>query len=266
LGLVQQNAIKHAEEQAYRDCGDKVRQLKTKIKSLTGSDAAFDNLWSWMAHHVPIIIQVKLGQKADLRYMVDLFMADSEKLYRNMFELAAGAGRGSKDKGARGEWEKRMFGVEYHNKVNNEERPKYGCLNLTDDPKGVPNATQYGTSYLVLKPSVRWRCTFTSRDSCHDASQLATSRQCAKFLAECSDAELLKIWRHNGETIADYREVQIHGTVCFSRDVAKLVVDKDLPASVKSKARAWGSRDGFSVEEKEVHATQKSSTSDGGPM
>merc|ERR1719330_1358659 len=159
-----------------------------------------------------------------------------------------------------------MFGSEFADHVEPADRPKYGCLNLANDPMGVPNATQYGSSYLVLKTDLRWRCTFTSQDSSAANSQLATSRQCAKFLSEASDEELLKIWKHDGQTIEEYREVQIHGPVRFNRDVAKLVVDSDLPESVKSKCRAWARRDGFEVEFQKVHAHRKGGTDDGGPM
>jgi len=187
-----------------------------------------------------------------------------------MFELAAGAGRGSTDQGSRASWERRMFGEAFAKEVKSEERPKYGCLNMTNDPQGVPNATQYGSSYLVLKNSLRWRCTFTSRDSAKGSCQLATTRQFAKFLAEgaegTSDEELLKVWKHDGQSIADYREVQIHGPVRFDCDVEKLVVDDELPESVKSKCRKWGERDGFAVEFLKVHATRKGSSKDGGNM
>lgn len=202
--------------------------------------------------------------------MVDLLMKDGGKLYRNMFELAAGSGRGSTDRGSRASWERRMYGETYAKEVEPGERPKYGCLNMTNDPKGVPNATQYGSSYFVLKNSLRWRCTFTSSDSSNRRCHLATTRQFAKFLADgaegASDVELQKIWLHDGQTIEEYREVQIHGPVRFDCDVEKLVVDNDLPESVKSKCRQWGQRDGFAVEFLQVHAHRKDSSKDGGNM
>jgi len=272
LTPILQTAILNAEKQAYEDCGDKLLALKKRMERLGGSSGAFDQLWQWMAHEAPIIIQVKLGRKGGpgAEDMVDVFMKDVGKRYRNMFELASGAGRGCTDTGSRSSWERRMYGDTYHREVEPGDRPKYGCLNMTNDPQGVPLATQYGSSYLVLKNSLRWRCTFTSRDSARDSSTLATTRQFAKFLADgaegASDVELQKIWLHDGQTIDEYREVQIHGPVRFDYDVEKLVVDNDLPESVKSKCRRWGQRDGFAVEFLPVHATRKGDSKDGGNM
>merc|ERR1719343_912011 len=225
LTRVQQVAIKYAEERAYNDCGESVCQLKDRMRRLARDESSpnpVDEILNWLAHEAPIIIHVKLGPRKDKTDMVDAYMNDKDKLYRNMFELGSEAGRGPTDKGARASWEKRLFGPDFGREVTAAERPKYGCINMTADPLGVPCATQYGSSYLVLKNSLRWRCTFTSRDSDNTNSRIATPRQFAKFLADgcmgTSDDELLNIWRHSGETIDDYREVQIHGPVRFDHD------------------------------------------------
>merc|ERR1711862_471799 len=101
-----------------------------------------------------------------------------------------------------------MFGDAYDRKgsqaaVCPAERPKYGTINLTDDPMGVRLATCYGTSYFVLKENVRWRCTLTSRDSASDYSRPGTPRQFNRFLEEgdgsrLADDELEMVLNHTG--------------------------------------------------------------------
>jgi len=251
LTEAQQLAILHLERNAYENCGDEMLKLQERVKRITGRATAFKELEQWLKHDAPIIIHVKLGEKRDGRDQVDLYMNDKDKKYRNMFEVED-SGRGCTDHDRRKGWERRMFGKTYDH-VQNHERPKYGCLNLTGDPNGVPKATQYGASYLVLKNTVRWRCTLTARDSAKESAEVATFRQFAKFLKDdhswgADDDDLRKICEHQGEKIEDYREVQIHGPVRFNIDIEKLCVVRQTAESVKKKCEEWGQRDGFKVE------------------
>jgi len=259
LSRSQEVAIHYLEKAAYTDCGAEVRKLKARVEKLTECSEAFDRLWVWMRDAVPILIHLKLGMREDGEYQIDRFMRDPKRQYRNLFEV--GEGRGSTDRSVRSAWERRMFGPVYDRMVKVDERPKYGCLNLTDAPSGVEAAIGYGTSYLVLKPSVRWRCTMTSADSAVSNSIVATTRQFAKFMGDnafgMSDSDLLKVCRHRGEQISKYREVQIHGTVCFDRDVEKLCYDSRLPSAVVDKCREWAARDGFTTEAMTAHASAR---------
>lgn len=273
LTPIQQSAILNLEQHAYEKCGDEILKLRERTKRITGRATAFSELEAWLRHEAPIIIHVKLGEKADGRDQVDVYMNDADKQYKNMFEV--GSGRGCTNQGVRKSWERRMFGDTYDKNVKDHERPKYGCLNVTSNPAGVENATQYGCSYLVLKNSVRWRCTLTSRDSDSARAEVATFRQFAKFLKDdhswgADDSDLLKICKHQGENIKEYREVQIHGPVRFNHDVEKLCVVKSLHPSVKKKCEAWAARDGFKVEYVDGHDSRRGASSrreiDGGNM
>lgn len=244
----QQQAIKYSENMARDNFGPALVALKNRMHKLTGSDAAFDELDAWMRHSVPIIIHTKLTSP-----LIDKYLDD--EYYRNIFEVLAG--RGCTDLGARGGWEKRVFGFAFES-CDVHERPKYGCLNLTNDPKGVPYATQYGTSFFVLKHSIRWRCTFTSRDSSCKDSQPGTARQFASIFeegpkSELTDDDLLKVVRHSGEEIPFYKEVQIHGPVRFSHDIERLVADEDLTPTDKQKVGRFAELHRFPVSFQRMH-------------
>merc|ERR1712228_382360 len=87
-------------------------------------------------------------------------MGDSH--YRNQFET--GTSNGLFNSHLRESWEEKLFG-ECYKDATPFERPKYGVLDIMNDPEGVVAATQYGRSYAILKQA-RFRCTLTPRDSC----------------------------------------------------------------------------------------------------
>jgi len=249
LKFSQQQAIMFAERQAHANCGPALVNLKGRLHRLTGDgEATFRSLDCWMRYKVPIIIHTQLSRD------IGFYLRDTH--YRNFWET--GTGRGSTDTGARGGWEERFFGKAFEDCLPTE-KPKYGCLNLTNDPKGVSSATQYGTSYFIMKHSIRWRVTITSRDSSNPDARPGTLRQFARFLQEgegskLTDGDLMRVVRHRAaETVAYYKEVQIHGDVRFSQDVHALVADEDLDASDKRKVRQFVEKNGFPVIFSEMH-------------
>lgn len=81
--------------------------------------------------------------------------------YRNQFETGVSSGSTSGFAGGRrDEWERSLFGARYHRDGSSwAERPKYGALHLIDHPDGP--CPRFGSCYLVLRPEVSSRCTFT---------------------------------------------------------------------------------------------------------
>jgi Protein of unknown function (DUF3626) len=84
-----------------------------------------------------------------------------EGVYRNQFETGLSTGLLAPFRGSlRDSWENRLFGGAYHTAgVTDAERPKYGALELVRHPDGpVP---RFGSCYLVLRPNVSVRTSFT---------------------------------------------------------------------------------------------------------
>ena len=108
--------------------------------------------------------------------VLDLMRCGSER-FLNAFEIAGVTPEisgGYKDMGTRKGWEDEMF-PEYADAPVNT-RPKYGSLNIVNEPYGatgmkkVPTEgddrkSQYGTSYFIMKEHVKAWCTFTPMDS-----------------------------------------------------------------------------------------------------
>lgn len=57
-----------------------------------------------------------------------------------------------------------MFGPAY-DRCSAFQRPKYGCVNITGDIEGVKPARNYGDLHIILKKSIRHRCTFFDKDT-----------------------------------------------------------------------------------------------------
>lgn len=93
-------------------------------------------------------------------------------------------------------------------------------------------ASQYGDSYITLRPEVRLRVTMTNQDSLGGSPIMGTCDHYGHVLADFNDAELRDIVRvASGEVEAlssaatqggRYKEIQIHGPVELSRDVDAL--------------------------------------------
>lgn len=113
---------------------------------------------------------------------MEFFINDTH--YRNQFET--GKSSGSLSRQSRTQWEDRLFDKKY-SKAKDSERVKYGVINMTNDPKGVNCATGYGLSYMLLKESVRGRCTITDKDSSSTDARVGTFRSCLHILEKMND-------------------------------------------------------------------------------
>eukprot|EP01126_Amoeba_proteus_P057058 TRINITY_DN7239_c0_g1_i1.p1 TRINITY_DN7239_c0_g1~~TRINITY_DN7239_c0_g1_i1.p1 ORF type:complete len:139 (-),score=16.97 TRINITY_DN7239_c0_g1_i1:892-1308(-) len=122
-----------------------------------------------------------------------------------------------------------MFGQVYVG--HDDERPKYGTPNIYNDPFGIFSASQYGTSYMVLHPEVRKRCTTTSVDSSYKSYGQGSIDNPLSMLASLDDEQLQATIdamespnpiannsKHN-KIIIRYSEIQIHGGLDLRTDI-----------------------------------------------
>jgi hypothetical protein len=94
-------------------------------------------------------------------------------------------------------------------------------------------ACQYGDSYFILK-AVRFRCSFSDKDSANADCNLASCEYYSHILKLYSNYELRQVievangivshHRSRGTFSSTYKEVQIHGEISFSENVASLIV------------------------------------------
>ena len=89
-------------------------------------------------------------------------------IYKSQFETLLSNGSVSAYPGGeRDLWEQRIFGGAYQLEgVTNDQRPKYGALNLMLHPDGP--APRFGSCYFLLSPKVSSRSTYTYLDSHQD--------------------------------------------------------------------------------------------------
>ncbi len=180
----------------------------------------------------------------------------ADGVYRNQFETGVSGGSASAFAGgARDEWERRLFGGAYHRPgVAPADRPTYGALFLVAHPDGP--APRFGSCYLVLRPQVTARCTFTFPGSQDDAARegsgtLEVPEPVAAALlrhVEVDPAplgvpglavgELVGAMRAGvpcaprgargggpGRALDSFVEAQVHGPVELARDAERLVAD-----------------------------------------
>eukprot|EP00930_Biecheleria_cincta_P069884 TRINITY_DN57561_c0_g1_i1.p1 TRINITY_DN57561_c0_g1~~TRINITY_DN57561_c0_g1_i1.p1 ORF type:complete len:547 (-),score=70.43 TRINITY_DN57561_c0_g1_i1:33-1673(-) len=196
---------------------------------------AYDRLIAWMRYQCPMGMQIK-------HEALTSWAKEKGAKYKQQYEcLADGVhcdfgGAGISD-GGRTQWERNIYGTQKGGLVDlctPKEHPRYGCLNVTRDPKGVPEATQYGDCFLVLRDTTtRWRTTFCLKDSSDDVylDDMGTVQDCCHLLNKLSNDELREILfsacnpghRHPHEYETTYREVQVLGELDIARDFIMLL-------------------------------------------
>jgi hypothetical protein len=180
----------------------------------------------------------------DGRTVADALLEDGR--YKSQFET--GLSNGSRTAfagGARDGWEEALFGGAYHEPLAAaSERPKYGALDVMHHADG--GSPRFGSCYVVLRPHVNARCTFTWGDSHLGPDVVGTADVFEPLLAAMVEAaaadrdvlgirltaaEVLKRvssrgWeRAVGRALDDYIEAQVHGPIDLSSDVEALVID-----------------------------------------
>jgi len=124
--------------------------------------------------------------------------------------------------------ESKKFNKKYDN-ASDEERPKYGSLNITKNNTGNPLCTGYGGKVLIFHNEIKKRSSFVYGDSFSQHQYMCTFEYPHALLYHMKE-EMSKLFDIvNGGTgyIPQYIEVQIHGHVNIVTDVKKILVPKD---------------------------------------
>lgn len=148
----------------------------------------------------------------DGRLVIQALLDDG--VYRNQFETGiSNGGLG----GERPDWERRLFGGAYDG-APPEERPKYGGLNVLDNPYGP--CPRFGSCHLVLHAHVAERTTFCFGDSHTAVRDVGTADAFDAVWAAFQAAP-----HDDPRDLDDYIEAQVHGLVGLGVDAAALVAD-----------------------------------------
>ncbi len=173
-------------------------------------------------------------------------------IYRNQFETGISNGSLSAVSGGkRDRWEIDLFGDTYGCLLNlPRERPIYAALDLMRHGDGP--APRFGACYLILKPAVMERCTFTLGDSSDPPDYVGVSGAMGGIMRGLVEAVASGAWDLGvpgltisgliarlsrdeaspdafegapGRILDQYVEAQIHGPVQLDADAEMLVVD-----------------------------------------
>ncbi|MEH7237728.1 DUF3626 domain-containing protein [Bacillus sp. JJ1562] len=175
-------------------------------------------------------------------------------IYKSQFETGLSNGSVSAYPGGeRDLWEKKIFGGAYQLEgTTNNQRPKYGALNLMLHPDGP--APRFGSCYFLLSPRVSYRSTYTYLDSHQDPKEKGTYEEFDMILAALLEEAFVRefaIGERNltpvrlvnhllvklersitdpasikpNRNLNHYIEAQIHGDISLKEDVDLLVAD-----------------------------------------
>jgi hypothetical protein len=221
---MQMRAILFVQSRAEKNSADSYNILLAKFLKLKYSEQVLKQTLRWIRLEAPIIIHFN-PQK-----VLEFFVKDTH--YRNQFETKMSGG--TLDRNTRIGWEDALFGNIYHNS-NDFDRVKYGVLNIVNDPSGVVNCFSYGDSYLVLNnDTCRLRTTFASGDTGGANQNLASCENYCHVLSTYTEQEIKdvvcvaigKSLCRGSDKINQYKEIQIHGPLMFSRDFNLMVLEK----------------------------------------
>ena len=234
-------------------------QLVARLQTLGYSETDLNTALDFIRDRAPVTINFNpdMATATAGKTVLDAFLEGD--LYKNQFETQiTGGSNTAYPGGARDNWEKTIFRGDYHtHPLISEERPKYGALSAQLNPSGGANA--YGTSYFVLKQGVKNRTTFTPVNSSGaQADDVGTAVHFEHLLANprLSDQKLkgimdVALGRSHGQIVdRNYIEAQIHGTVDFEKDIAKLVANLQFKGNevYEPKLRAFAQKHHLPIE------------------
>jgi len=235
LTPLQLQAVNYVKEKAKTMHEASLPELQDRVKSLGFTSEELKQCLEYIQDDAPIVIHFK-------EETLSLLVNDTH--YRNVFETKTTGG--NKDIAKRSKWEATMFGNCYGKSAF--DRPKYGSLNYAGDIQGVYSARRYGDLFLILQPTIRYRCTFFNKDTSRFVADqtLATNEYYAHVLNAYDDSDLSAVLNvcmsaRVGGTRCHchtYKEVQVHGPICLATDVLALSVPgRERTASKKFKTQ-----------------------------
>jgi hypothetical protein len=223
---IQIEAVKYIVARSRLLSDDAFPSLIHRVETMGFSLQELQNCILYIRDSAPIIVHLRLDQNDRLQSMV------RDTHYRSQFETKMSNGTFQVRHTSRICWENRLFNNIYDG-CKPFQRVKYGCLNIVKDPRGIVAANHYGDSYFVLK-AVRLRCSFSAEDSANANCDLASCEYYNHVLNAYKDSELKLVLevangitpRHSSNALHTYKEVQVHGEIRFSDNIAALIVNK----------------------------------------
>ena len=224
------DVVKRSREKHDKQAGIlKDRVLKLVIPGSSGKNWTEDDYHAmllWIRDEAPIIIHIPFESDERLEKLT------RDTHFRNQFETRISRGTlDFSEGGSRHGWESRIF-KKHYDTAKPFQRPKYGCLNIVNDPIGISCATCYGSSYIILK-GCRLRTSFADKDSSCSDVEIASCEYHAHVLSRYTDQELNRVlevatrrrlW-HDSDIIINYKEVQIHGELSLCENIDLVVID-----------------------------------------
>lgn len=174
--------------------------------------------------------------------------------YKSQFETGLSNGSVSAYPGGeRDLWENKLFEGAYQTEgTTNNQRPKYGALNLMLHPEGP--SPRFGSCYFILSPDVSYRSTYTYLDSHQNPKEKGTYKEFDIILAALMEETFTRefaigeknltptrlinhllrnleafpikaIEKEASRNLNHYIEAQIHGDLSLKEKVEGLVAD-----------------------------------------
>jgi hypothetical protein len=247
--LALENITKYARNYTY----EAKKTINHILKMSNISDKTFENAVDKIKAHARIGLHFHPDRPDSSMKSVAEALLESG-IYKSQFETGLSNGSVSAYPGGeRDLWEKRIFGGAYQlEDTTNNQRPKYGALNLMLHPDGP--APRFGSCYFLLSPKVSNRSTYTYLDSHQDPKEKGTYEEFDMILAALLEEAFVRdfaIGERNltpvrlvnhllvnlerpltdpatkkpNRNLNHYIEAQIHGDISLKEDVDLLVAD-----------------------------------------
>ncbi|OQV04567.1 hypothetical protein CLAIMM_09427 [Cladophialophora immunda] len=257
LHVSQERAIAHIKAQAVSLRPAAIDVLSEIFCMANIPESSLDLVRSAIRRHAQVALHFHPDRPVGSRLVARGLLEDG--IYRSQFETGISNGSVSAHSGGfRDLWERSLFQGAYHSDdVSPSHRPKYGALNVMRNSEGP--APRFGSCYLVLKPEVSARSTFTFGGSQAEPKYRGTLDEFDAVLSALFEesftrdfalgvsgirppqlmARILDLQEpltnvssgaqcHN---LDHFIEAQVHGDVRLDRDVEALVVDPSFQGS-----------------------------------
>ncbi|MEH7387811.1 DUF3626 domain-containing protein [Bacillus sp. JJ1521] len=247
--LALENITKYARNYTY----EAKKTINHILKMSNISDKTFKNAVDKLKAHARIGLHFHPDRPDSSMKSVAEALLESG-IYKSQFETGLSNGSVSAYPGGeRDLWEKRIFGGAYQLEgTTNNQRPKYGALNLMLHPDGP--APRFGSCYFLLSPKVSYRSTYTYLDSHQDPKEKGTYEEFDMILAALLEEAFVRDFaigesnltpvrlvnhllvnlerpftdpetKKPNRNLNHYIEAQIHGDISLKEDVNLLVAD-----------------------------------------
>jgi Protein of unknown function (DUF3626) len=237
------HALKVQANQSAENHSAALPQLQARVEALGYQASDLSQALDFLDHKAPLTINIPPLAQVQGKSESILNALSKDGHYKNLWERGTRPSNPKAPKRSKADFlhkeHKTFFGT--YNKATPTERPRYGALNFLNAPEG--GAAVYGPGVLVLRPEVKERTTFHSRDSRFtSAENIGSVGAMAGCLLSKSDEDLRQLLEisagrathgsygrdsHPGAfTGSNYIEAHIHGEIDFSKDLQAVSLHK----------------------------------------